>query len=255
MVAGKIVLITGGNTGIGAAAARLLAEKGANVVINYREDKKSAETLISEIMAKITTAGGGGSAIALQADVTNQEDVAEMIHLIINRYGKIDVVINNASPKPFPRSLQQTELKEFQLFNDVIVRGAYNTTTAVLPQMMAQKKGHIINILTSYVAGMPPAKLSPYVTAKYALEGFSKSLAAELGSSGIRVNMVSPGVTKTKFIDHLPEKLLEIISLQTPLKRIATPEDVANVIYFLVSENADYLTGVNIPVCGGSAAF
>src|SRR3989338_3408873 len=92
MVAGKIVLITGGNTGIGAAAARLLAEKVANVVINYREDKKSAETLISEIMAKITTAGGGGSAIALQADVTNQEDVAEMIHLIINRYGKIDVV-------------------------------------------------------------------------------------------------------------------------------------------------------------------
>ena len=117
--------------------------------------------------------------------------------------------------------------------------------------MLEQKQGVIINVLTSYVINAPPTKLAPYITAKHALEGFSKSLAAEFGPSNIRVNMVSPGVTKTKFTEHLPERMFELISVQTPLRKIADPEDVAKVLLFLSSEDSCHLTGVNIPVCGG----
>ena len=248
MVKDKIILITGGNTGIGAASAKLLAQNGARIIINYRENEESANSLAKEIH---NLTGNENSACALKADVANEEEVSKLVKLVLDKYGKIDVLINNASPQTLPKSFIDTSWQEFDKLLSVNVKGAYNLTQAVLPNMLEQKQGVIINVLTSYVINAPPTKLAPYITAKHALEGFSKSLAAEFGPSNIRVNMVSPGVTKTKFTEHLPERMFELISVQTPLRKIADPEDVAKVLLFLSSEDSCHLTGVNIPVCGG----
>lgn len=247
MVKDKVILITGGNTGIGAASARLLAEKGAKVVINHRDSASSANKLAAEINKQTN----GDSACAIKADVSDESQVQSMISMILKKYGKIDVVVNNAGLKSFPKNMNDLSWKDMQAQLDITLKGAYNVVKSVLPYMLKQKEGNIINVLSTYTIGMPPPKLIPYVTAKYALEGFSKSMAAELGVHGIRVNMVSPGVAKTGFTEHLPEKLIEIIAAQTPLRRVAAPEDIAKAILFLASSNSAYLTGVNIPVCGG----
>lgn len=246
MVKDKIILITGGNSGIGAASAKLLAENGAKVIINHRDSHNSASSIASEINQHDKNA-----AWTIKSDVSDEAQVQEMIRAILKKYGKIDVLINNAGAKIFPKSVNETDWKEIQKHIEITLKGAYNVIKCVLPGMIERKDGNIINIVSTYTIGMPPPKLMPYVTAKYALEGFSKSLAAELGIHGIRVNMVSPGMTKTGFIGHLPEKLLELIAAQTPLRRIATPEDIAKTVLFLASSNSSYLTGVNIPVCGG----
>ena len=248
MVKDKVILITGGNTGIGAASARLLAENGAEVVINHRDSADSANKLAAEINKQTQQ---DDSAYAIKADVSDESQVQSMISTILKKYGRINVLVNNAGVKIFPKSMNDTCWKEMQMHLDTTLKGAYNVIKNALPHMMNQKTGNIINVLSAYTIGMPPPKLIPYVTAKYALEGFSKSLAAELGVHGIRVNMVSPGVTKSGFIEHLPEKLIEIIAAQTPLRRIAMPEDVARAILFLASDDSAYLNGVNIPVCGG----
>ncbi len=248
MVKDKVVLITGGNTGIGAATAKLLARNGARVIINYREDKESAEKLVTEIC---DLTNNTNSAMALKADVTKDEEVKEMVEQILNKCGQVDVLINNACPKTFSLSFSETTWKDYEVFLNTNLKGAYNLIQAVLPSMLKNKTGSIINMLTSYVVNTPPPKISPYITAKYALEGFSKSLASELGAHNIRVNMVSPGVTKTKFTNHLPEKMFDLISMQTPLKSLSSTEDVAEVLLFLSSEKSKHLTGVNIPVCGG----
>ncbi len=247
MVKDKIILITGGNTGIGAAAARLLAKNGARVIINHRDSEGAANKLAAEINLQ----NKNDSASTVKADVSDENQVKDMISIIMKKYGRIDVIVNNASPKTFPKSVSDTDWKDMQKHLNTTLKGAYNVIKNALPQMISRKNGNIINVLTTYTIGMPPPKLAPYVTAKYALEGFSKSLAAELGAHGIRVNMVSPGITQTVFIEHLPAKLVEIIAAQTPLRKIATPEDVAKVVLFLASENSAHLTGVNIPVCGG----
>ena len=252
MVHNKVILITGGNTGIGAASAMLLAENGANVIINHRDNASSANKLAAEINKKTNR---DDAAFAVKADVSDESQVQSMISTILNKYGKINVIVNNAGLKSFPKNVNDLSWKEMQAQLDITLKGAYNVVKSVLPYMLKQKGGNIINVLSEYTIGMPPQKLIPYVTAKYALEGFSKSMAAEVGPSGIRVNMISPGITKTGFTEHLPEKLIEIIAAQTPLRRIAAPEDIAKVILFLASSNSAYLTGVNIPVCGGFASL
>ena len=248
MVHNKVILITGGNTGIGAASAMLLAENGANVIINHRDNTSTANKLAAEINKKTNR---DDAAFAVKADVGDENQVQNMISLILKKYGKIDVIVNNAGLKSFPKNMNDLTWKEMQAQLDTTLKGTFNMMKGVLPHMLKQKEGNIINVLSAYTIGMPPPKLTPYVTAKYALEGFSKSIAAEVGPFGIRVNMISPGITKTGFTEHLPEKLIEIIAAQTPLRRIAAPEDIAKVILFLASSNSSYMTGVNIPVCGG----
>lgn len=248
MVKNKIIMITGGNRGIGAVTAKLLAVNGAKVIINYHTDKESSDALIKEIF-ELT--GDKSSVIAFQADVSNETAVKEMVQSVFDKYGKIDVLINNACPQFLPKPFSETDWSEYEKLFQVNLKGAYNLIQSVVPKMKESKGGIIINMLTSYVLGAPPPKISAYITAKYALEGFSKALASELGPFNIRVNMVSPGIVKTKLTEHLPEKMFELISAQTPLRRITTGEDVAQILLFLSSDKAKYLTGVNIPVCGG----
>ena len=252
MTEGEVVLITGGSSGIGAATAKLLAKQGAKVVINYRENEDDAKNLVQEI---IREGCSSGLLMMIKADVSSEVEVRNMIDKAIKKFGRIDALVNNASPKTSPLSFQEAEWQDFQKFLDVVVKGAYNLAKFAVPVMKERKKGNIVSVLTSYTIGMPPAKLAPYITAKYALEGLSKSLAAELGAYGIRVNMVSPSMMKTNFTKHLPEKMFEIAAMQSPLKRLTTPEDVAQVILFLISDQSRNITGVNIPISGGLATF
>lgn len=247
MLKGKVVLITGSSRGIGACTAGLLAENGASVIVNYRKDKKNAEKVVSGILKK-----GSGSAISVKADVTRAPEVNAMVEEIVRRFGRIDAVINNASCPMTYVSLEKLCWNDFDRYLEANLRGAFNTIKSVLPSMVRRRKGKIINILSSVTLGVPPAKPVDYISAKYALLGLSKSLASELGPSGITVNCVSPGMTETDMTRGIPDKMKELVAYQTPMRRLAEPADTARVLLFLCSDLSDYITGANIPVCGGS---
>lgn len=246
MLKDKVILITGSSRGIGAAAAKLLARYGATIVINYNKNAEKAKSVLKEIQ-KISP-----SSIAIKADVSKKSEVQKMLNRILKDFKKIDAVVNNASAPVKYKSFSDITWKDFQKHLDVCLYGPFNIIKDILPYMMQNKKGKIINILSSCTMSSPPSKLIDYVSSKYALLGFSKSLAVELGPYGITVNCISPGVTETDMASYLPQKLQEIIAYQTPLKRLAQPIDVASVIAFLCSDASDYITGANIPVCGGN---
>lgn len=243
----RVALITGGARGIGAAIAHALAETGARVIINFI----NSETAAAELQRSIESSGG--QAIALQADVTQPTAVAQMIERAAQHFGQpIDLLINNAGAAVQARPFSETAWAEMQAHFDVQVRGAFNCVQAVLPAMLAAQSGRIINIGSSYAWNTPPPNLIAYVTAKAALRAFTRALAVELSPKGVCVNLVSPGMTETDLIAAVPERLRKVQAMQTPLRRLATPEDVARTVVFLCSEAADFITGADIPVCGGA---
>jgi 3-oxoacyl-[acyl-carrier protein] reductase len=242
----RVALVTGGSRGIGAAIARSLAQSGARVIINYLKNERAA----GELQAQIETAGGG--AIAVQADVTERDSIERLIDQASNHFGKpVDVLINNASGPIPAKPFIETDWGGIQAQLDTQVRGAFNCIQAVLPAMLEAQSGRIINIGSIYAWNSPPTNLTGYVVAKAALKAFTKSLAVELGPKGVRVNMVSPGMTETDLISDVPERLRKVQAMQTPLRRLATPDDVARAVAFLCSDAADFITGADIPVCGG----
>lgn len=247
MLKDKVILVTGASKGIGAETARILASCGATVAVNYYKDAEGAGRVVKEI-----SKAGRGRAFSFRADVSKESEVKKIIKDIIGRFKKIDIVINNASAPLGYKIFEEYGWMDFQKQLDVNLKGAFNVIKGALPQMLKRNSGKIINILSSVTIGVPPAKPIDYISSKYALLGFSKALAVEVGPFGITVNCVSPGMTDTEMTKDMPAKLKEIVALQTPLKRLAKPSDVAGVLVFLCSDKSDYLTGCNIPVCGGS---
>src|SRR3989338_7206039 len=239
----KVVLVTGGSGGIGSEICRLCVSEGAKVIINYNSDSANALKLAKEL---------GSHAIAIQADVTDPNAVHSMVQQALNLFKSIDVLVNNASGPILPKRFQTLEWSDVQKDITVHLGGSFYCIQSVLPSMIQQKKGSIINILSTYALGKPPVMLSSYVSAKSALMGLSKSLASELAAYQIRVNMVSPGITQTDAIAHLSEETLRQKTQEIPLKRIATPKEIAQTIVFLASDESQYLTGSNIVVSGGS---
>jgi len=248
-ISNKVALVTGSSRGIGASTAVLLAKNNASVIINYNKSKEDADKVVKLIKSF------NGKAKAIKADVTNQSEVHQMIDIAKDTFGSIDILVNNASLNVLSKAFVHTTWDDFQRDIDVIIKGAFNCTQAVLKDMIEKKYGKIINIITTATIGTPPTQWCEYVTAKSGLIGFSKALAAELGPMGIRVNMVFPGLTETSLTAHLPPRFKDVVAHQTPLKRIAKPDDIAKVILFLASEASDYLTGVSIPVCGGNVMY
>src|SRR5438132_13139577 len=163
----------------------------------------------------------------------------------------VDVLINNASGPIQARSFFETSWQDIQAHLDVQVRGAFNCCKAVLPAMLEQKSGRIVNIGSIAAKNVPPSEWTGYVLAKSALHALTRSLAAELGQKGIRVNMVSPGMTETTLTAEVPERLRKVQAMQTPLRRLSLPGDIAKAVLFLCSNAADFITGADIPVCGG----
>jgi 3-oxoacyl-[acyl-carrier protein] reductase len=242
----RVAFISGTTDELGAAIASALAQAGAAVVINYRERSEAAEALCAVIESN------GGRAMAIRADVADASSIQNAIRQAHGKFNHpVDVLINSAGSFPEPRAFTESTWEEFQSILDAHVRGAFHCCQAVIPGMLQQKSGRIINMGSAFAHGTPPANWSGFLVAKSALQALTRSLAAELGPQGIRVNIVSPGLVETESIAGLPERLRKVQAMQTPLRRLATPAEVASVIAALCTGAGDFITGVEIPVCGG----
>ena len=239
------VIVTGSSRGIGAAIARKLASDGYGVVINYLQRVDLAEEIRREIEA------AGGRAMPIKADVSNRDEVSEMITATIDTFSSIDGIVNNATLPINPLDFSQLSWKEIQSHIDVQIGGAFNLCQAVMPHFLEKGSGAIVMIGSVFADNTPPIKLTSYCLAKSALAALTRSLAVEFGPKGIRVNTVSPGMTLTDLIADTPEKVKMVTKMQTPLRRLGAPEDIADTVAFLIGESARHITGQNIRVCGG----
>ena len=239
----KTVLITGASRGIGRAAAVAFAQNGYDVAVNYNKSSEVAEKLCSELEQY------GVKARSFQADVADKNAVNEMVKQIEADFGKITILVNNAGIAEQALFSDITEEMWDKMF-DVNVKGAYNCTQAVLPHMIHNKYGRIINVSSMW--GISGASCEVHYSAsKAALIGFTKALAKEVGLSGITVNCVAPGVIATEMNGHLSEEIMEELKNETPMGRIGSPEDVAEAILFLASDKSGFITGQVLSVDGG----
>ncbi len=252
--AGQVVLVTGASRGIGAAIARAFASEGAMVLVNYLRNSAAANAVVADCQQ--LGQASGGDAWAFAADVRDSDAVHAMVEQILREVGRIDVLVNNAfSPYIFdPENRTRFGDMPWQAYQtqfDGAVRAAYNLCQAVLPHFKQRAKGSIINLVSDLV-DRPSIAYHDYTTAKSALIGFSRNLAAELGAQGIRVNCVAPGlVSPTDSSRATKESVKEALIAQTPLGRMATPDDVAGPVLFLASDWSRFMTGQVLTVDGG----
>lgn len=240
-----VALVTGASRGIGKQIALKLAQNGMNIVINYVHDVKKAQETAREIEKyNVET-------LTVKADVSNAEDVKNMVNKVLDKFDSIDVLVNNAGITRDALLLRMKE-EDFDRVIQVNLKGAYNCIKSVSKIMMKQRKGRIINI-SSVVGLIGNVGQINYAAAKAGLIGITKTAAKELAPRNITVNAVAPGMIKTEMTDKLSDKVKEDILKNIPLKRFGTTEDVANTVAFLASDEAAYITGQVINVNGGMA--
>lgn len=241
----RVALITGASRGIGAATARLLASNGAAVAVNYAVNREAGETVVRQIK------DNGGRALLVQADVTVLEEVERMVCATQKEFGHIDTLVLNANIN-FPiQPFITYKWEDFERKLDGELKAAFFCCQAVVPAMMERKQGCIVAV-SSGLSRHPGAGFVAHSTAKSALDAFVKNLALELGPDGIRVNTVAPGLTITDATANIPEQQKNYIAGATPLRRIATPEDVAGAILMMASDKAGFVTGQYVSVDGGA---
>lgn len=239
----KTVLITGAAKGIGASIARKFAHNEYNIAINFNSSMKQAEALCLELAAI------GVQAISIKADLTNQNDILNLVSTTIKTFGHIDVLINNAGISIEGLFFEEDFKKTFDIINTNVLT-AMNVTKETIKHMLPRGCGNIVNI--SSIWGVVGACLEvSYSTSKAALIGFTKALSKEISPNGIRVNCVSPGAIKTDMLNGYSEVELQEIINSTDLGRLGSADDIADAVYFLSSENASFITGQNIIVDGG----
>ena len=239
----KLAIITGGTRGIGKQIALTFAKEGYNIAINYRtenEDLKNTKKEIEENNVKCFT---------FQGDVTNFKDCEQFVKQIVEEFGNIDVLVNNAGITRDTLLMRMKE-EDFKQVIDTNLIGTFNVTKNVIGNMIKAKNGRIINI-SSVVGISGNAGQTNYSASKAGIIGFTKSLAKEVASRNITVNAVAPGFIETQMTDVLKEDIKEEIAKKIPLKRMGTPQDVANVVKFLASNDSSYITGQVINIDGG----
>lgn len=241
---GKVVLVTGAARGIGKEIVLTMAKEGYDVAINCRTKNEELEKLKNEIESdwKVKCA-------LVQGDVSNFEEVENMVKETVQELGKIDVLVNNAGITK-DGLLMRMAKEDFESVVDINLVGTFNVTRNVIPLMIKQKSGRIINI-SSVVGVAGNAGQTNYSASKAGIIGFSKSLAREVASRNILVNSIAPGFIATDMTSVLSDSVKENINTQIPLKRMGTAQDVANLVKFLASEDASYITGQVIHVDGG----
>ncbi len=239
----SVALITGGSRGIGSVIAQTLAKDGFNIAICYSGNEQAAQDTI-EACKKY-----GVQAMYIKADVSEASDVTEMFNQIKELMGPVEVLVNNAGITKDGLLLRMSE-DDFDAVLDTNLKGTFLCTKAAIKDMMKARAGKIINI-TSIVGVQGNAGQANYSASKAGIIGFTKSVAREYGGKGINVNAVAPGFIQTAMTDKLPEDVKNAYLKQIPLSRFGTPEDVANVVAFLASERATYITGQVLEVTGG----
>ncbi len=239
----RIALVTGSSRGIGKAIAIQLAQCGAHVIINYSSSENSAKTVHNKIEET------GGSSELRAFDVSSYDQVNKEIDSIIKEHKRLDILINNAG---ITKDTLLVRMKEeyWDTVVNVNLKGVFNCTKAASKYMMKQRFGRIVNI-SSVVGEMGNPGQSNYSAAKAGIIGFTKSISRELASRNITVNCITPGFIETDITDVLPEKVKDMYLQQIPLGRFGKPEDISNVVCFLLSDNASYITGEVIRVNGG----
>ncbi len=239
----KTAVVTGASRGIGRAIALKLAQDGANVVVNYSGSQAKAEEVVAEIKAL------GQQAIAVQANVADTDEVKALMGAAMDAFGSIDILVNNAGITR-DNLLMRMKEDEWDSVMDTNLKGVFLCTKAVARQMMKQRAGRIINV-ASIVGVAGNAGQANYVAAKAGVIGLTKTTAKELAARNILVNAVAPGFIATDMTEELPQDVKDAMLTQIPLAKLGQPEDVANVVAFLASEGANYMTGQTLHIDGG----
>jgi 3-oxoacyl-[acyl-carrier protein] reductase len=241
----RVALITGASRGIGAEISKKLAYDGYSVVVNYKNDRDSANAVVENIC------NSGGNAISLNADITKPDQISNMLKIIFEKWGRCDIVVHGATPPLKIIKTEDTTYKDVSAYLDVYLGGAISLVENTCLLMKSNKFGRYVFLGTSYLFGIPPHGMSSYVVAKEALWGYTKSLASDFGRFGITANMVSPSLTITDLTSDVPARVKEVESMKSPMRRLVNTKDIAHQVAYLCSDNSGYVNGVNVSVTGG----
>jgi len=241
---GKVALVSGSSRGVGRAVAVALARAGASVAVNYVHNDGRAASTLAEVLSF------GGRAVMVRADVTDGVEAARLVQETVAQLGEVDILVNCAHGHIDRRPFPETTWDHHQQSLDGVLRGAFNLCHEVVGGMRRRGWGRVVNVGNNMVA-QPVRGYSAYTSAMAAMIGFTRNLAAEAGPDGVTVNMVSPGFVMTENTPHVNELVLKAIVDTTPLRRLATPEDVAAAVVFFCSELGRFVTGADLSVDGG----
>jgi len=246
VLAGRVALVTGASRGIGRAIALELAGKGASLAVNYQNNKSAAELLAEEIRAL------GRDCMLCQGDVSSTAEARQVVESVLANWKRIDILVNNAGITR-DKSLRKMGVEDWSQVINVNLNGTYNCTSAVLPSMIEQKFGRIINI-TSVIGQGGGFGQANYAASKGGITAFTKTLALEMAKFNITANCIAPGYTATDMVAAVPENVLEKIRAMIPLGRLGKPEEIAKAAAFLAIDGS-YITGQEIAINGGFATM
>lgn len=239
---GKVAIVTGGSKGIGTAISKELANAGVKVVVNYNSSRESAELVVEEILAN------GGTAVALQGDVSISSEASQLVKTTIEKYGRLDILVNNAGITR-DRTFKKMDEENWRKVIDVNLNSVFNTTSVALPHLLDSGNGRVINI-SSIIGQAGGFGQTNYAAAKAGLLGFTKSLALELARTGVTVNAICPGFIETEMLSDVPDNVREQIQSKIPTRRFGHAEEIARGVLYLC-QDGEYITGQQLNINGG----
>ena len=243
---GKVALVTGGSRGIGSSICKAFGAEGANVGVNYGKSKEEAESVVKEIIEKYAV-----KAVALQSDLSKEKEIAPMFDVLEKEFGQVDILVNNAAYCP-SGPIESYTRDEWEYTFSVNVTGSFIASQELIKRLRTRKsKGKIVNIVSQAAFLGSTSGHLPYDSSKGALVSMTHAIAREVAREGINVNAVAPGMVMTEMIARTWEEKKDKYLARIPMFRIAQPEEVANVVVFLASDAASYMTGAIVDVSGG----